>query len=76
MVYFAVPFLWSTLAFLITPLAENASWFNLSAALTPLVTPDQAITATNWLQMATATSLWALLPLAIGVIRIAKAEIK
>ena len=51
-----------------------APWFDLNQAQGPLYTHD--ITATGWLQLLVAASIWVFLPLTAGYLRALRGEIK
>jgi hypothetical protein len=69
--FYVVPNLWSVL---INSSASSgvAAWVDLNQ--TPLY--DHHMTATNWAQVLVAVSLWVLVPLAVGLLRVRRAEIK
>ena len=72
--YFLIPVV-SSLAFTaISWLREHASWLDMAAATDPLM-GDQWLTGTQWAQFGTATAAWVLLPLAVGLWRIARKEV-
>lgn len=71
--YYVVPNLWSLL-FTTAALKHAAPWVDLNQAQSPLYTHD--ITATGWVQLLVAVSIWILVPLTIGVIRVNRTEVK
>jgi ABC-2 type transport system permease protein len=73
-VYFVVPSVWSAL-FSTAALKHIAPWFDLNQAQSPLYTPGQ-ITATGWLQLLVAASIWIFVPLTVGTARALRGEIK
>ena len=73
-VYYVVPSVWSAL-FSVASLKHAAPWIDLNQAQSPLYTPGQ-ITATGWLQLLVAASVWVFIPLAAGTIRALRGEIK
>ena len=54
---------------------EHAPWFDMGMGGLPLM-GDQWLTATQWAQVGTTTAIWVLLPLAVGLWRIATREVK
>jgi hypothetical protein len=72
-IYYVLPTLWSA-AFATSPLKHAGSWVDLNKAAGNLY--DQKITATGWLQLLLAAALWIFMPLAIGVWRVSRTEIK
>lgn len=73
-VFFAVPTLAPLLFLLVTSLVEVAPWVYYNAALQTL-TPGSLATGTQWLQVATTSAIWVLLPAAIGARRVQRSEI-
>jgi len=71
--YYVLPTVWSAL-FSTPGLKGNAPWFDLNQAQGPLYTHD--ITATGWLQLLCAASIWVLLPLTAGIVHALRSEIK
>lgn len=73
--YFLIPVV-SNLAFTsISWLREHAAWLDMGTAGQPLM-GDQWLTSTQWAQFGTTTALWVLLPLAVGLWRVATKEVK
>ena len=83
-VFFVVPIVSNLLFTLISWLRDAAPWIDLSTAQTPLIGVDPQTgqpVATSmdleaWLQLATATSIWILLPIAVGLWRVLRTEAK
>lgn len=71
--YYVVPSLWSAL-FATSSLSAAGSWVDLNKAQGNLYNQD--ITGTGWWQLLVAATLWILLPLAIGVRRVSRTEVK
>lgn len=71
--YYVLPTLWSAL-FSTPGLKGIAPWFDLNQAQGPLYTHD--ITGTGWLQLLCAASIWILVPLAAGIVRALRSEVK
>jgi hypothetical protein len=72
-VYYVVPTVWS--AILSAPGVKGiAPWFDLNQAQGPLYTHD--ITGTGWLQLLSAAAIWVLLPLAVGIVRWQRGEVR
>ncbi len=71
--YYVLPTLWSAL-FATSSLRRAGSWVDMNKAAGNLY--DEKITGTGWLQLLFAASLWIIVPLAIGVWRVSRAEIK
>ena len=71
--YYVVRDLWSAL-FSVAALKPAAPWVDLIHAQSPLYTHD--MTGTGWLQLLVAAAIWILVPLAIGVVRVSRTEVK
>jgi ABC-2 type transport system permease protein len=71
--YYVLPTVWSAL-FSSPGLKGIAPWFDLNQAQGPLYTHD--ITATGWLQLLSAAAIWIGVPLAAGIVRALRGEIK
>jgi ABC-type transport system involved in multi-copper enzyme maturation permease subunit len=71
--YYVLPTVWSAL-FSAPGLKGIAPWFDLNQAQGPLYTHD--ITGTGWLQLLSAAAIWIGVPLAAGVVRALRGEIK
>jgi ABC-type transport system involved in multi-copper enzyme maturation permease subunit len=71
--YYVVPTVWSAL-FSAPGLKGIAPWFDLNQAQGPLYTHD--ITGTGWLQLLSAAAIWIGVPLAAGIVRALRGEIK
>lgn len=55
---------------------DLAPWIEFNTAQTPLFTGDYTPTAEQWGQIATSGTLWLILPLALGIWRLLRAEVK
>ena len=73
--YFVVPTIWSVLFTLVDWLADLAPWVDLGTAANPLLL-GESLTGEEWLHVAVAGSLWVLLPLALGLVRLTRSEVK
>jgi ABC-2 type transport system permease protein len=69
---FALPIAWTAVASL-SFLAEAAPWLDTRLALGPM--PKEVMSATQWAHAGTALALWMLLPLLVGIWRIARREV-
>jgi ABC-type transport system involved in multi-copper enzyme maturation permease subunit len=72
--YYVVPNLWSVLFGSIASLKPIAPWFDLNKAQSPLYTHD--ITGRGWLQLLVALAIWVAIPLALGVWRVSRTEVR
>jgi ABC-2 type transport system permease protein len=71
--YYVLPTVWSAL-FSTSGLKGIAPWFDLNQAQGPLYTHD--ITGTGWLQLLSAAAIWIGVPLAAGIVRALRGEVK
>ena len=83
-VFFVVPIVFNVLVSLISWLRDAAPWIDLATAQAPLIGVDQqtgvpvdaTLGATEWLQLASTTAIWIVLPMAVGMWRILRSEAK
>lgn len=73
--YFLIPTITPLLFSLTGWLRDVAPWLDLSRATAPLM-GNQWLTGEQWAQVATSNALWVLLPLVLGLVRIARKEVK
>lgn len=72
-VYFVLPTV-LTLVGAIPALRDVWPWFDLSSASAPLVTGEA--TGTDWAHLSTASTIWIVAPLAAGLARLTRSEIR
>ncbi len=73
--YFILPVVWSiALAIAGDSLKTVQTWFDLGTASQPLI--DHSMNAERWMHLASASAVWVLLPLAIGLWRVLRTEVK
>ncbi|MDO5678400.1 MAG: hypothetical protein Q4G35_12945 [Propionibacteriaceae bacterium] len=75
-VYFVLAQLWTTVVSFVPWLAERAAWIDLNHAMNPVTQAPYAATGADWLHIASAATIWVLLPLAVGLVRFMRAEVK
>jgi hypothetical protein len=73
-VYFILPTAWSILGSMVSWLESAASWLDLQRTMQPLF--SGSLTGEQWAQLGTSVSLWVVLPLAFGIWRLTRAEVK
>ncbi len=74
--YFVLPTVWSIVASLVPWVRDNLQeWADLNAAQGPLMGSDWA-TGGEWLRLGVAAAIWVLAPLAFGVWRLLRSEVK
>jgi hypothetical protein len=71
--YFALPIAWSALG-AIPFLNDAADWLDTTRTTTPM--SEHVLSAHEWAQFATSELLWLAVPLAIGLFRVARGEIR
>jgi len=72
-IYFALPTAWSALGSI--PALEGAArWLDTSRTMTPLL--EETLSATEWARVGTSLALWLLVPLALGVWRVLRADVR
>jgi hypothetical protein len=71
--YFALPIAWSALG-AIPFLNDAARWLDTTRTTSPMT--EHLLSGTEWARFATSQALWLLLPLAVGIYRIARNEIR
>ncbi|MCZ2828913.1 hypothetical protein O2W14_08725 [Modestobacter sp. VKM Ac-2986] len=71
--YFVLPTVFTILVSTVGALDWVADWLDLTTASAPVF--DGGLDAQGWLQLATATALWLGLPMALGWLRVHRAEI-
>lgn len=74
--FFILPQLWGNVVALVPWLSERGPWLHLNQAMAPLLSTLSERGDVNWLQVLSAAGLWVVLPLAVGFVRVLKAEVK
>ena len=59
-------------------LRDVAPWFDLNTAQQPLfdLGSGESLTGEEWANLASATSIWVILPFVLGLVRVMRAELK
>ena len=73
--YFVLPTVWMVLTSLVERMRTVGEWLDLGSASEPLM-DGAAMAARDWAQVGTASLLWVVLPLAIGLWRVRRSEVK
>jgi ABC-2 type transport system permease protein len=71
--YFVLPTAWGVLGSL-AALEDAARWLDTARTMTPLL--EETLSATQWARVGTSLALWLLLPLAVGVWRVLRADVR
>ncbi|MEV0459651.1 ABC transporter permease [Catellatospora methionotrophica] len=72
--YFVLPIAWSILGEMVTALSGPAQWLDLSVTSGLLLEP--VMTGRDWARLGTSVAVWIVLPLVLGLIRVARREVK
>lgn len=73
--YFALPLVWGLLGGMIASLRTAAEWLDLGTTMMPML-GDEALNGGQWARLAVSSAVWIFLPLAAGLVRVLRAEIK
>ncbi|GAB4084208.1 hypothetical protein GCM10028784_08380 [Myceligenerans cantabricum] len=74
--FFALPTAFTLVGSLVGAMRDAMPWIDLTTATEPLLFDAGALSGEQWAQVATSSAIWLLLPLTLGLIRIARSEIK
>lgn len=76
--FFVLPIASSIVFNLVPGLRDVAQWFDLNTAQQPLfdLGSGQSLTGEEWANLASATSIWVILPFVLGLVRVMRAELK
>ena len=72
--YFIIPTVWTILFDNWHALAKAKDWVDLNSAMSPV--GDHHMTGADWGHLAVAVTIWIVIPLALGVRRLLRAELK
>jgi ABC-2 type transport system permease protein len=72
--YFALPTLWGVLTATVQWFADIGRWVDLNTTSTPLAMHEMDGDA--WVRLGVSVSIWVLLPIALGVVRLLRREVK
>jgi hypothetical protein len=73
-VYFILPTAWSILGEMVSWLRSAAEWLDLNQTMQPLF--EGSLTGAQWTHLGASVGLWVVLPLAVGIWRLTRAEVK
>ncbi len=73
--YFVLPTAFSAVANLVSALRDAGPWVDTGTSQQPLFTGAD-LTGEEWLQLATSSAIWILLPFVLGLVRVVRAELK
>jgi hypothetical protein len=73
-VYFLAPIVISAVTGIFGAIRDTMRWLDISSAQSPLI--GDRLSGEQWAQLGTASALWILLPLALGLLRLTRSELK
>jgi ABC-type transport system involved in multi-copper enzyme maturation permease subunit len=73
--YYVIPIAWNVLFSMVDALEQVAPWLDLNTAMAPAF-EQQTFHAGDWAHIAVAGTIWVLLPLALGLMRLLRREVK
>jgi ABC-type transport system involved in multi-copper enzyme maturation permease subunit len=76
--FFVLPIASSIIFNVVPGLRDVAQWFDLNTAQQPLfdLGTGESLTGEEWANLASATSIWVILPFVLGLVRVMRAELK
>jgi hypothetical protein len=73
-VFFVLPTAWSIVASMVSWVGDAAVWLELNRTMQPLF--EGSLTGAQWAHLATSVGVWVIAPLAVGIARLTRAEVK
>lgn len=73
--YFVLPIAWNVLFSFVGALQDSAPWLDLNSAIAPVYAGD-TLQGDDWAHVAVSGTIWVLVPLALGVVRLLRREVK
>jgi ABC-type transport system involved in multi-copper enzyme maturation permease subunit len=73
--YYVIPIAWNVLFSMVGALEQVAPWLDLNTAMAPTF-EQQTLKSGDWAHIAVSGTIWVLLPLALGLIRLLRREVK
>ena len=73
--YYVIPIAWNLLFSMVDSLEQVAPWLDLNTAMAPTFN-QQTFQAADWAHIAVSGTIWVLLPLAFGLVRLLRREVK
>jgi len=73
--YYVLPIAWNVLFSLVGALEDAAPWLDLNTAIEP-VYEGNTLQGDDWAHVAVSGTIWVLVPLALGVVRLLRREVK
>jgi ABC-2 type transport system permease protein len=73
-VFFVLPTAWSILGSMVSWLGDAAVWLDMNQTMQPLF--EGSLTGAQWAHLGTSVAAWVIAPLAVGIWRLTRAEVK
>lgn len=73
--YYVIPIAWNILFSMVDSLEKVAPWLDLNSAMAPAF-EQQSFRSGDWAHIAVAGTIWVLLPLGLGLVRLLRREVK
>ena len=73
-VFFVLPTAWSILGSMVSWLRDAATWLDMNQTMNPLF--QGSLTGQQWAHLGTSVAVWVVAPLAVGIWRLTRAEVK
>ncbi len=73
--YYVIPIAWSVLFSMVGSLEKVAPWLDLNTAMAPAF-EQQTFKSGDWAHIAVAGTIWVLIPLLLGLLRLLRREVK
>ncbi|WP_076261303.1 ABC transporter permease [Intrasporangium flavum] len=73
-VYFVLPTAWSILGSMVSWLRTASEWLDMNQTMNPLF--QGSLTGEQWTHLGASVALWVVLPLAVGIWRLTRSEVK
>jgi ABC-2 type transport system permease protein len=73
--YYVVPIAWTVLFSMVGSLEKAAPWLDVNSAMAPAF-DQQTFQPTDWAHLAVSGTIWVLLPLTLGLLRLLHREVK
>ena len=72
--FFVLPTAWSILGSMVSWLGDAAVWLDMNQTMQPLF--EGSLTGEQWAHLGTSVAVWVVLPLAVGIWRLSRSEVK
>ncbi|MFK4084808.1 ABC transporter permease [Kribbella sp. NPDC020789] len=73
--YYVIPIAWNILFSMVDALAKAAPWLDLNSAMAPAF-DQRTFRGDDWAHLAVSGTIWVLLPLGLGLVRLLRREVK